>query len=288
MKLLDRATRRLLDRLRLPVRPQATSARQGGHRSPILASGLEFADHRHYVPGDDFRRIDWKAFIRHGQLSIRLFEEERDACVYVLCDVSSSMREGKPPKIDVARRLVASFSYLGMKQFDTVHVIPFSSDAAQPSPTLRHRGQLPSLERFVSEMEDGGTTSFVEVTHSFARRFPTRGLVVVVTDLMAPEGWEVAFKLLGALGHQVHVVRVGCEQDDQPKLRGEVELVDSENGERLRLRISRELLRAYAQVIREHVEACRQAAVRVGGRFVEVPSDLPSDKLVRAALGGHT
>ena len=133
-------------------------------------------------------------------------------------------------------------------------------------------------------MEEGGTTSFVDATHSFARRFPTRGLVVVVTDLMAPEGWEVGFKLLGALGHQVQVVRVGCKDDDKPKLRGEVELVDSENGERLRLRMSRELLRAYAQVIREHVEACRQAAIRVGGRFVEVPSDLPTDKLVRAAL----
>jgi uncharacterized protein (DUF58 family) len=251
----------------------------------VLASGLEFADHRHYVPGDDFRRIDWKAFIRHGQLSIRLFEEERDARVYVLADMSSSMLQGKPPKLDVARRLVASFSYLGMKQFDTVHVIPFNSDAGHPSPTLRHRGQLPTLETFIEEMEEGGETSFVETTHTFASRFPTRGLVIVVTDLMAPEGWEDSFKLLGALGHQVHVVRVGCEQDDQPKLRGEVELVDSENGERLRLRVSRELLRAYAQVIREHVEACRQAAIRVGGRFVEVPVDLPSDKLVRAALG---
>jgi len=246
---------------------------------------LEFADHRHYVPGDDFRRIDWKAFVRHGQLSIRLFEEERDARVYVMADVSSSMLQGKPPKLDVARRLVASFSYLGMKQFDTVHVIPFSSDTAHPSPTLRHRGQLPTLESFIETMEEGGTTSFVEATHSFARRFPTRGLVVIVTDLMAPEGWEESFKLLGALGHQVHVVRVGCKQDDRPKLRGEVELVDSENGERLRLRVSKELLKAYALVIREHVEACRKSAIRVGGRFIEVPTDLPSDKLVRAALG---
>lgn len=288
MRLLDRATRRLLDRLRLPVPPKATAGRQGGHRSPILANGLEFADHRHYVPGDDFRRIDWKAFARHGQLSIRQFEEERDARIYVMTDVSASMLMGQPPKVDVARRLAAAFSYLGMKQFDAVHVIPFCSDAAHPSPTLRHRGQFPALENFLDAMEEGGGTNFVQATHTFARRFATHGVVVVVTDLMAPEGWEDAFKLLGALGHQVHVVRVGCKDDDQPKLRGEVELVDSENGERLRLRVSRELLKAYAQVIREHVDACRKAALRVGGRFVEVESDLATDKLVRVALGGRT
>ena len=43
------------------------------------------------------------------------------------------MLQGKPPKLDVARRLAASFSYLGMKQFDTVHVIPFSSDQVDTS-----------------------------------------------------------------------------------------------------------------------------------------------------------
>jgi uncharacterized protein (DUF58 family) len=286
VKLLDRATRRLLDRLKLPVRPRATADRQGGHISPVLASGLEFADHRHYVPGDDFRRIDWKAFARHGQLSIRQFEEERDARVYVMADVSASMMRGKPPKIDVARRLAAAFSYLGMKQFDTVHVIPFNSDAGKPSQSLRHRGHYPAVENFINAIEEGGETNFVEATHSFARRFSARGLVVVVTDLMAPEGWEDAFKLLGALGHQVHVVRVGCKEDDLPKLRGEVELVDSENGERLRLRVSKELLKAYSQVIREHVDACRKAAVRVGGRFVEVDSAAQTDRLVRLALGG--
>ena len=78
MKILDRAARRILDRLQLAVRPGATATRQGGHRSPVLASGVEFADHRAYVPGDDVRHIDWKAFARHGQLTLRQFEEERD------------------------------------------------------------------------------------------------------------------------------------------------------------------------------------------------------------------
>ncbi len=75
MKLLDDAARRLLDRLSIAVRPSATAMRQGGHRSKALASGVEFADHRAYVPGDDIRHIDWKAFARNGSLTLRQFEE---------------------------------------------------------------------------------------------------------------------------------------------------------------------------------------------------------------------
>ncbi len=61
---LNRAAKRLLERFRLTVRPQVTGMGQGGHRSKIRAAGLEFADHRMYVPGDDIRHIDWRVLAR--------------------------------------------------------------------------------------------------------------------------------------------------------------------------------------------------------------------------------
>jgi uncharacterized protein (DUF58 family) len=284
-KLIDAASRRLLDRLRLMVKAQATAARQGGHRSPVLASGLEFADHRHYVPGDDVRRVDWKAFARHRQLSIRQFEEERDARVYVLCDLSSSMSRGEPPKLDLARRLAAAFSYVSAKQFDAVQVVPFSEDAGKPSLALRHRDQYPEIERFLLALEEGGKTSFPTAVRTLATRHVGRGLVVVVTDLMTPAGWSDSFRLLGALGHQLTVVRVTCTEDDKPDFRGEIELADAESGERIRLRMNKELLAAYRQVVREHVDSCRDAVIRVGGRFVEADVATPDEKILRAAIG---
>ncbi len=284
-KLIDPASRRLLDRLRLAVTPRATAARQGGHRSPVLASGLEFADHRQYVAGDDVRQVDWKAFARHRQLTIRQFEEERDARVYVLCDLSSSMTRGEPPKLDLARRLSAAFSYVGAKQFDAVQIVPFTDDAAEPSPTLRHRERYPEVEKFLLALEEGGTTSFPVAVRTLATRHRARGLVVVVTNLMTPTGWSDSFRLLGALGHQLSVVRVTCVEDDKPDFRGEIELADSESGERIRLRMNRELLAAYRQVVAEHVTACRDAVVRVGGRFVEVDVATPGEKILRVAIG---
>jgi len=288
LKLLDDATRRLLDRLRLPVTPRATAARQGGHRSPVMASGLEFADHRQYVPGDDIRQLDWKAFARHRELVLRQFEEERDARVYVLVDVSASMTRGDPAKVDVARRLAAAFGYLGMKQHDSVRIVPFADGADAMSEPLQKRGQLPELERFIDAAVVGGTTSFEETVRHFAMRFRQRGLVVVVTDLMTPKGWEPGFRVLGGLGHQLVVVRVTCAEDDAPDFRGEVELYDAETGERLRLRASPELIASYRQVVGEHVERCRETVRRVGGRLVAAPVDVPTVGLIRDIVGGPT
>jgi uncharacterized protein (DUF58 family) len=279
------AIRRLLDRLRLPVGSRATAARQGGHRSPVLAAGLEPADHRCYVPGDDVRRIDWNAFARLRQLTVRQFEEERDARVYVMLDCSGSMTRGAPPKIEVGKTLAASFAYLAMKQFDTVRVLPFRSDLDAPSGALRTRDRLPDLERFLGDADAAGLTSFPDAVRAFARRAPGRGLVVVVSDLMAPDGWEDGFRILGGLGHQLTLVRVGCVEDDRPDVRGEVELVDAETGERLRIRASKELLRAYRDAVSAHLERCRKAAVRAGGRVIFADAETPADRLVRQAIG---
>lgn len=282
---LDAAIRRLLDRLRLQAGARATAARQGGHRSPVLASGLEPADHRCYVPGDDIRRIDWNAFARLRQLTVRQFEEERDARVYVMLDVSGSMTRGTPPKIELGRTLAASFAYLAMKQFDTVRVMPFRADLGDSSAAMRTRDRLPELERFLTEAEAAGRTSFPEAVRGFARARLGQGLVVVVTDLMSPDGWDEGFRLLGGLGHQLVVVRVGCAEDDRPDLRGEIELVDSETGERLRLRASSELLRAYRETVRTHLARCRESITAAGGRALEADVDAPPDRLVREIVG---
>ena len=287
MKILDSTARRILDRLMLAIRPSATATRQGGHRSPVLASGVEFADHRAYVPGDDFRRIDWKAFARHGQLTLRQFEEERDARVYVMLDVSGSMSRGDPPKIEIAKRLAASFAYVGMRQFDRPVVLPFGTDVdlgdVRP---LRGSGDLPELDRFLSECTADGPTQFPQAVRTLASRFKSRGLVVVISDLLTMEGFPEGFRTLGALGHQLRVVRVRCKEDERPDLDGEFELHDAETGETVRLRVSKDLIRAYQKEIADHVEKVSDAARRVGGRFVEVAVDAPVDTMLRAAFGG--
>jgi len=275
--ILDRTVRRVLDRMRLVVRPSATAARQGGHRSPFKASGVEFADHRPYVSGDDVRHIDWKAFARHGHLVLRQFEEERDAFVHVLLDVTGSMSRGAPPKIEVARMLAGAFVYVGMRQFDRARVIPFADELDDRPLAIRGPQDLPQLERYLSDSEAAGPTFFDEAIRQLAARGVPRGLVVVISDFMAPDGWEDGFRRLGAMGHELRVIHVRCQEDLEPGWRGELELRDAETDERVRLRVNDALLKRYQAEVKRHLDAVRESCRKTGGWFQDVDVAMPTD-----------
>ena len=253
----------------------------------MLASGVEFADHRAYVAGDDVRHIDWKAFARHGQLTIRQFEEERDARIHVLLDLSGSMSRGTPPKLDLAKQLAAAFAYVGMRQFDRATVMPFGDSLERETRPLRTPADLPEVDRFLASCSAGGPTAFTDVVRTLAQRTPGRALVVVLTDLMKPEGFQTGFRTLGALGHELRVVHVRCAEDHEPDFSGELELFDAEEERSVRIRLTRELSAAYAAEIHKHIESCRDACRRAGGRFVDVPVEMPLELALRRAFGGR-
>src|SRR4026208_1047702 len=89
--------------------------------SPKRGRGLEFADHRPYTPGDDYRHIDWKAYKRLNRLLLRLYDEERALSIYLMLDVSRSMAE--PAKFDMARRIAAALCYIGLAHLDRIRLL---------------------------------------------------------------------------------------------------------------------------------------------------------------------
>ena len=89
-------------------------------RARTRGTGLEFADHRAYSPGDDFRHVDWKAYQRLNKLLLRLFEEEQDLPIFVFLDSSRSMFEGTPPRFNYAQKIAAALCYIGLAHLDRV------------------------------------------------------------------------------------------------------------------------------------------------------------------------
>ena len=86
--LLDEEFLRRLERLSLFAQRSVKAGLIGEHHSVRKASSFEFADYRHYVPGDDFRRIDWNAYGRLEQLFLKLTEAKEDVAVHLLIDSS--------------------------------------------------------------------------------------------------------------------------------------------------------------------------------------------------------
>src|ERR1700723_2180064 len=101
----------------------------GLHRSPLHGLSVEFADYREYVPGDDLKRLDWRAYARSNRFLIKRYEEESNLRATVLLDASASMRyRGKRSamsKFDYAATLAASLATLLVRQRDAVGLCLF-------------------------------------------------------------------------------------------------------------------------------------------------------------------
>src|SRR3954469_5617712 len=109
-------------------------------RTMQLGGGIEFADHREYTRGDDFRYLDWNLFARHDELLLKRFQEEEDLHVYFLLDCSRSMAFGDPPKFDFARQGPAALAYIALADLDRISVTAFADDVVADFPLTRGKG----------------------------------------------------------------------------------------------------------------------------------------------------
>src|SRR3954470_6589695 len=116
---------RRLEQFQLLARRRAKSSAKGERRSRARGQSVDFADYRNYVPGDDFRYLDWNLYGRLDRLFLKLYEEERELPVRIFLDASESMTFGTPVKFDFARQVAAAVGYVALCGYDRVSVIPF-------------------------------------------------------------------------------------------------------------------------------------------------------------------
>src|SRR2546425_10557844 len=128
-------------------------------RARKRGTGLEFADYRQYVSGDDFRHLDWKAYLRLNRLILKLFEEEEDLPIYFFVDCSQSMNYGNPSKIDYARRVAAALCYIGLANLDRVNIVAYADKVRAELPPQRGKGRIFKIFRFLSDVTPSGETN---------------------------------------------------------------------------------------------------------------------------------
>jgi uncharacterized protein (DUF58 family) len=160
-------------------------------RTTALGSGVEFADHREYTPGDDFRYLDWNLYARHDELLLKRFEEEEDLHVYFLLDCSRSMAFGDPPKFDFARRVAAALAYIALADLDRIAVTAFANDIVADFPLTRGKGRVLSLltvPRRAAGRRRGHRPE--RVATGFVHRDQRRGWWSSCSDLYDPKGFE--------------------------------------------------------------------------------------------------
>src|SRR2546422_11046122 len=124
---------RRLEQFQLLAARRAKSSLKGERRSKARGQSVEFADHRNYVSGDDFRYLDWNLYGRLDRLFLKLYEEERELPVTIFLDASESMTFGEPRKFDFARQIAPAVGYVALCGFDRVSVVTFPDISQEPT-----------------------------------------------------------------------------------------------------------------------------------------------------------
>jgi uncharacterized protein (DUF58 family) len=257
-------------------------------RTMQLGGGIEFADHREYSPGDDFRYLDWNLYARHDELLLKRFQEEEDLHLYVLLDCSKSMGFGNPPKFDMARQLAAALAYIALADLDRVAIVAFADRVLSDFPLTRGKARILSLMKFLEGLTPGGQqTNLAELATAFVHRPQRRGLAVVISDLFDPGGFQHGLNLLRHHKYEPNVIQLYDRNEAEPDLLGDVELLDMETGDVKKMTITEKNLRQYRDVFRNFLKSvddyCRSYAIGCTTSSTDVPFDELILNMMRAA-----
>lgn len=244
--------------------------------------GLEFADYRPYAHGDDFRHIDWKAYKRLNRLLLRLFDEEQDLPIYIMIDASRSMAE--PAKFDMARRLAAAFCYIGLAHLDRLTILPFDATLRTETATGRGKGRIISVFDLLEKLEAAGATDLRQACRQFASRPRHRGLTIVISDLLDPQGVEAGLRVLRTVGHDVLAIHVTSTRDRDAGTLGEVEFVDAESGQAREVDVTPQLAAAYARAWEAHDRELEHFCGRYDIGYLRADADRPFEEIVMQAF----
>ena len=158
----------------------------GVHKSRAKGFSVEFEEHREYSPGDEIRRIDWKALGKFDRYFIKEYEDETNLRAYLLLDASASMNYASDgiTKFDYACTLTASLAYLILRQQDAAGVVTFSNRIEAFVPPRAKRDYLTQILHALENRGPGGETNVGKILEDIAGQVKRRGLIVLVSDLL--------------------------------------------------------------------------------------------------------
>ena len=247
-------------------------------------TSVEFEDYRNYSVGDDLRYLDWNIYGRLEALFLKLYKEEENLHLTVLLDQSESMRFGSPDKFLHARQVAAALAYIGMSNLDDAAVLPFGNDLGDGTKRLRGKGQVRQLFEFLEELPTAGETDMRRSFRRFIGLQRRRGVVVVLSDLYDRDGVIPALRYLKSRRHDVYVIHVMDQEEVDPPLRGDLRLVDSENGTHRDITVTDALRRRYKEAFDGHAKNVESYCRGSETGYVRALTQVPFDALVLKIL----
>jgi uncharacterized protein (DUF58 family) len=279
-ELFDDDFQRKLDYLALVSRRVFSGRLRAERRTKKSGSGVEFADHREYQPGDDFRYLDWNVYQRFGRLLVRLYEEEEDLAIYFILDTSGSMAFGSAKKLKYAKKVVAALAYVGLANLDRVSIVTTSDRVTDRMAETRGKARIFRALRFLRAVDAQGTTDLGDAMKTFVAQNKRRGLAVLVSDLYDPSGFQKGINVLRYNKFDPFVVHVIDPAEARPKLHGDVLVYDCETGDEREVTVTARVLDRFARVHAEYLADIERFCATHQVSYVAASVEVPFDELI--------
>jgi uncharacterized protein (DUF58 family) len=183
----------------------------GMHQNPHAGSSIEFSEHKEYAPGDDIRRIDWKAVARRDRYYIKRFEDETEMRTFLLVDSSASMGYGRKgvTKLTYASYLAAALAYLLAQQGDPAGLMLFDEKTRQYLPPRTRGGHIRDLLVALEAAYPAGRTEPGRAVAEIGEIADRRSLIVLFSDLLdAPANLGDRLRQVRSRGNDVVLFHV--------------------------------------------------------------------------------
>ena len=234
--------------------------------------GTEFEQFRHYVPGDDPKRIDWKLFAKTSHYLVRESATESNQQIRLLLDLSGSMNyaEAGISRLQYAKILLASLAYLGNRQGDQLSLYALQQGLVEP---LVPAGKQ-ALQKIVATLETAQATGAWENKGASVPAFSRKQaeMLIIASDfLQVDDEWVSLIQAVAGPRREIILFQILGDQELDFSLRGFYRFQDLETGSEVELQAD-----AIQKTVRE------RAAAYLSN--LETSLLIPHVRLIRARL----
>ncbi len=254
----------------------------GRHASPHRGSSIEFAEYRKYVPGDDLRRLDWRAYGRSDRFYIKEFEADTNLRCCLVLDTSGSMGFGSKgiTKLEYARRLGGTLSYLASQQGDAVGLACVAGGIVQNVPPRRNPAHLRVIYDLLEQARPQGETQLASVLHELAETIQQRALIVIISDLfLEPAVLGHCFQHLRFRKHDVAAFHLLDPLEIEFNFRRPMRFLDMEGGPSIFAEPS-DIARRYQSALEQYLAGLKQVVLESAIDYHRVTIDEDYEKVL--------
>lgn len=257
-----------LESFKLLLKKHGNELTEGQQANNESGEGMVFKDHKKYTPGDDFKKIDWKAYARTEDLFIRRFEEEKSTTIHILVDKSKSMDYGKYNKYEYANKLGIALAYMTTNTDDRYRYSVFAETLTELS-RGRRKTNLTELIDVLNEIPKTPESQIEKCITQYQNEIKHDSTFIIISDLLTDiESIKNTLKRLE--GQKIILVSVLDIKELQPSGKGSKIFKDPETTQKIKTLLTPKTKRKYQKKLDNHLDEIEKEAEKNNVEFVDI------------------